>query len=103
VAVRPITYAARLCGRNTLRAIWSTARCGASCAFMPLRDVAYLIINPFVGKQRGPTQAKTLSRAEEHGRARGRDRNPYPSRLTDGQKEALIAVYRGFLNQAREK
>jgi len=33
----------------------------------------------------------------------GRDRNPYPSRLTDGQKEALIAVYRGFLNQAREK
>ena len=25
------------------------------------------------------------------------------SRLTDSQKEALIAVYRGFLNQAREK
>jgi transcriptional regulator with XRE-family HTH domain len=24
-------------------------------------------------------------------------------RLTDSQKEALIAVYRGFLNQAREK
>ena len=24
-------------------------------------------------------------------------------RLTDSQKDALIAVYRGFLNQAREK
>jgi anaerobic magnesium-protoporphyrin IX monomethyl ester cyclase len=34
--------------------------------FMPLRDVVYLIIKPFVGKQRGATQAETLSRAVEH-------------------------------------
>jgi hypothetical protein len=33
---------------------------------MPLRDVVYLIIKPFVGKQRGATQAETLSRAVEH-------------------------------------
>jgi anaerobic magnesium-protoporphyrin IX monomethyl ester cyclase len=30
---------------------------------MPMRDVAYLIIKPFVGKQRG---TETLSRAVEH-------------------------------------
>ena len=34
--------------------------------FMPLRDVAYLIAKPFLGKQRGPTQAETVSRAVEH-------------------------------------
>lgn len=34
--------------------------------FMPIRDVIYLIVKPFLGKQRGPTRAETVSRAIEH-------------------------------------
>jgi anaerobic magnesium-protoporphyrin IX monomethyl ester cyclase len=34
--------------------------------FMPIRDVVYLIVKPFLGKQRGPTRAETVSRAVEH-------------------------------------
>src|SRR4051794_39538713 len=33
---------------------------------MPLRDVVYLIIKPFLGKKRGPTKNEVLSRAVEH-------------------------------------
>jgi hypothetical protein len=35
--------------------------------FMPVRDVAYLIIKPFLGKKKGATKAEVLSRAVEHG------------------------------------
>jgi anaerobic magnesium-protoporphyrin IX monomethyl ester cyclase len=35
--------------------------------YMPARDVAYLILKPFLGKGRGATQAEVLSRAVEHG------------------------------------
>jgi anaerobic magnesium-protoporphyrin IX monomethyl ester cyclase len=35
--------------------------------FMPLRDVIYLIVKPFLGKQQGPTSAETLSRTVDHG------------------------------------
>jgi anaerobic magnesium-protoporphyrin IX monomethyl ester cyclase len=34
--------------------------------FMPLRDVAYLIVKPFLGVKRGPTRNEVLSRAVEH-------------------------------------
>jgi radical SAM superfamily enzyme YgiQ (UPF0313 family) len=34
---------------------------------MPLRDVFYLIIKPFLGKKQGPTRNEVLSRAVEHG------------------------------------
>ncbi len=34
--------------------------------FMPARDVAYLIIKPFLGQKRGATKAEVLSRAVEH-------------------------------------
>ncbi len=34
---------------------------------MPLRDVVYLIIKPFLGQKRGPTRNESLSRAVEHG------------------------------------
>ena len=34
--------------------------------YMPLRDVAYLIINPFLGQRKGATKAEVLSRAVEH-------------------------------------
>lgn len=35
--------------------------------YMPLRDVVYLIIKPFLGKGKGATKAEVLSRAVEHG------------------------------------
>ncbi len=35
--------------------------------FMPLRDVLYLIVKPFLGKKRGQTNAEVVSRAVEHG------------------------------------
>ncbi|MGC1952772.1 MAG: radical SAM protein [Gammaproteobacteria bacterium] len=34
--------------------------------YMPLRDVAYLIIKPFLGQRKGATKAEVLSRAVEH-------------------------------------
>lgn len=35
--------------------------------YMPLRDVLYLILKPFLGSGRGPTNAELVSRAVEHG------------------------------------
>ena len=34
--------------------------------FMPIRDVVYLIIKPFLGQKKGATKAEVLSRAVEH-------------------------------------
>ena len=34
--------------------------------YMPVRDVGYLLIKPFLGTTRGPTKAEVLSRAVEH-------------------------------------
>jgi anaerobic magnesium-protoporphyrin IX monomethyl ester cyclase len=34
--------------------------------FMPLRDVLYLIVKPFLGKKSGQTKAEAISRAVEH-------------------------------------
>jgi anaerobic magnesium-protoporphyrin IX monomethyl ester cyclase len=35
--------------------------------YMPVRDVAYLILKPFLGDKKGATKAEVLSRAVEHG------------------------------------
>src|SRR5258706_349942 len=35
--------------------------------YMPVRDVVYLIIKPFLGKKKGATKSEVLSRAVEHG------------------------------------
>ncbi|MBM4132934.1 MAG: B12-binding domain-containing radical SAM protein [Nitrospira sp.] len=35
--------------------------------FMPVRDVVYLIVKPFLGQKKGATKAEVLSRAVEHG------------------------------------
>jgi anaerobic magnesium-protoporphyrin IX monomethyl ester cyclase len=35
--------------------------------YMPLRDVVYLIVKPFLGQKQGPTKNEILSRAVEHG------------------------------------
>ena len=34
--------------------------------YMPLRDVLYLLVKPFLGRKGGFTKAETLSRAVEH-------------------------------------
>jgi MFS family permease len=34
--------------------------------YMPVRDIAYLLLKPFLGNTRGATQAEVLSRAVEH-------------------------------------
>src|SRR5262249_46081887 len=34
--------------------------------YMPLRDVIYLLVKPFVGGKRGATRAEVISRAVEH-------------------------------------
>jgi len=35
--------------------------------YMPLRDVIYLLLKPFLGKKKGSTKAEVISRAVEHG------------------------------------
>jgi anaerobic magnesium-protoporphyrin IX monomethyl ester cyclase len=34
--------------------------------YMPLRDVVYLLVKPFLGTKKGPTKAEVVSRAVEH-------------------------------------
>ncbi len=40
---------------------------GRLARHMPLRDIVYVIVKPFLGAKRGQTQAEVLSRAVEHG------------------------------------
>lgn len=37
---------------------------------MPVRDIVYLLVKPFLGERRGPTRAEAISIAVEHGRAK---------------------------------
>ncbi len=47
--------------------LWQTLRLLRRFArYMPLRDVIYLVIKPFLGKKKGATRAEVLSRAVEH-------------------------------------
>jgi radical SAM superfamily enzyme YgiQ (UPF0313 family) len=39
--------------------------------YMPLADVIYLLVKPFLGKKRGATNAEVISRAVEHGDLKG--------------------------------
>jgi radical SAM superfamily enzyme YgiQ (UPF0313 family) len=39
--------------------------------YMPLSDVIYLLVKPFLGKKRGATKAEVISRAVEHGDIKG--------------------------------
>ena len=59
----------------------------ASSRFMRLRDVIYLIVKPFLGERRGPTNAETLSQAVEH--ASMKSEAAARTQLTD---EELIAM-----------
>ncbi len=59
--------------------------------FMPLRDVVYLILKPFLGKPRGPTPAGTLSRATEY--AELKDSGAALTQVTDAMLEQAPAVF----------
>jgi len=50
--------------------------------YMPLRDVLYLIVKPFLGKKRGQTNAEVVSRAVEHGALK--DAAAYLTQIADG-------------------
>jgi len=52
---------------------------------MPVRDVGYLLVKPFLGARRGQTQAEVLSRAVEHGQ-----RQSAAAALTHVPDEALL-------------
>jgi anaerobic magnesium-protoporphyrin IX monomethyl ester cyclase len=55
---------------------------------MPLRDVAYLIVKPFLGKKTGATQAEVISRAVEHGELKSRAAEL--TQLSDDMLESAI-------------
>ena len=56
--------------------------------YMPARDVAYLIIKPFLGKGTGATKAEVLSRAVEHGALK--DAAASLTQLTDDVLEHVL-------------
>ena len=57
--------------------------------YMPVRDVVYLIIKPFLGKKKGATKAEVLSRAVEHGEMK--DAAALLTQLCDDRLEHVLA------------
>ncbi len=57
--------------------------------FMPLRDVVYLITKPFLGQQRGPTNAETISRSVEQ--AQRKDNAAALTQVDDAILEHVVA------------
>ena len=54
--------------RRTIGLVFQTLRLiRRFLRYMPARDVAYLLVKPFLGQQKGATKAEVLSRAVEHG------------------------------------
>ena len=60
---------------------------------MRLRDVIYLIIKPFLGQKRGPTQNEVLSRAVEHGARK--DAAASLTRVPEASLDAVISAAAG--------
>lgn len=56
--------------------------------FMPVRDVVYLIVKPFLGQKKGATKAEVLSRAVEHGAMKDQAANF--TQLTDDVLEKVL-------------
>ena len=56
--------------------------------FMPARDVAYLIIKPFLGQKKGATKAEVLSRAVEH--ADMKDAAAQMTQMTDDMLHSVM-------------
>jgi len=60
--------------------------------YMPLRDVIYLLVKPFVGKKQGATRAEVVSRAVEHERLKSAAADL--TQLADGELEQEIKMRR---------
>jgi radical SAM superfamily enzyme YgiQ (UPF0313 family) len=56
--------------------------------YMPVRDVVYLLIKPFLGKKKGATKAEVLSRAVEHGAMK--DAAAHMTQATDDTLEHIF-------------
>ena len=56
--------------------------------YMPVHDVIYLIIKPFLGKKKGATKAEVLSRAVEHGAMK--DAAAHLTQLTDEMLDHVL-------------
>ncbi|MGH7166149.1 MAG: B12-binding domain-containing radical SAM protein, partial [Nitrospiraceae bacterium] len=56
--------------------------------YMPVRDVVYLIIKPFLGKKKGATKAEVLSRAVELGAVK--DAAAHLTQMTDAVLEQVM-------------
>ncbi|MFM8551792.1 MAG: B12-binding domain-containing radical SAM protein [Nitrospiraceae bacterium] len=56
--------------------------------FMPVRDVVYLLVKPFLGQKKGATKAEVLSRAVEHGAMKDQAANF--TQLTDEVLEKVL-------------
>jgi hypothetical protein len=65
--------------------------------YMPVRDVLYLLVKPFVGKTSGMTRAEVASRAVEHA-----DLKSEAAELTQHADEALeLAIRESRAERAR--
>ena len=60
--------------------------------FMPVRDVVYLIMKPFLGQKKGATKAEVLSRAVEH--ADMKDAAAQLTQLTDDMLHKVLTESR---------
>ena len=60
--------------------------------YMPVRDVVYLLIKPFLGKSKGATKAEVLSRAVEHGAMK--DAAAQMTQVTDDVLERILVESR---------
>ena len=56
--------------------------------YMPVRDVVYLILKPFLGRKKGATKAEVLSRAVEHGEMK--DAAALLTQLADDRLEHVL-------------
>ena len=64
--------------------------------YMPLRDVLYLIVKPFLGKKAGATNAEVVSRAVEHA-----DAKSAAADMTSLSDEALELAISALQSRAR--
>jgi radical SAM superfamily enzyme YgiQ (UPF0313 family) len=60
--------------------------------YMPVRDVVYLILKPFLGRQRGATKAEVLTRAVEH--AEMKDAAAELTQLTEEKLQNVLKASR---------
>ncbi|HEY7531807.1 MAG TPA: radical SAM protein [Nitrospiraceae bacterium] len=60
--------------------------------YMPVRDVVYLILKPFLGRQRGATKAEVLTRAVEH--AEMKDAAAELTQLTEEKLQNVLQASR---------